>query len=57
MSEKLKMFVFKIVTSPIASTPYHQVNKDSCRVHHSYLIAMFIFPSTQRTDVSIMSKV
>jgi len=55
MPKKLEMFV--LVTGPIASTPIHQVNKDSCGVHHSYLVTMFIFASTQGTDVPIMSKV
>lgn len=55
MPEKLEMFV--LVICPIASTPFHQVNKDSCRVHHSYSIAMFSFASTQRTDISIMPEV
>jgi hypothetical protein len=55
MPEKLEMFV--LITSPIASTPFHQVNKNSCRVHHSYLITMFIFASITGTDISIMSKI
>jgi hypothetical protein len=55
MSKKLDMF--GLVTGPIASTPIYRVNKDSCRVHHSYLVTMFIFASTQGTDVPIMSKV
>ena len=52
MPKKLEMFVF--ITGPIAFTPFHQVNKNSCRVHQSYSVSMF---RTQRTGISIMSKV
>lgn len=53
MPKKLQMFVFVTITS----TPSHRVNKDSCRVHHSNLVAVFVVASTQRTDIPIMSKV
>jgi hypothetical protein len=43
MLKKLEMFV--LVAGPIAFAPFYQMDKDSCRVHHSYLVAMLIFPS------------